>query len=361
MRIASNGNIGIGAASPTVRLHVQGPNYNASSAAFERNENATAGPGVQLMKSRGTASAKSAVLSGDTLGNVLYNGYGDATTVGLGANIYSEAAATWTATSAPADLIFSVNSGTGSVLSPTERMRIASNGWVGVGMPGTPGAPFFIKNATAPYIGFEEVDNNQKFFMGVDGGNLWIRPGPTTSTGDIITVTNSGNVYIGGNMGSRKLFVNGTSGGTAAWENLSDARLKQDVEIIPDSLQKILSLKGVTFNWRHDVRPDLKLIEKKDMGVIAQDVEKVFPEAVDKDERGFRAVAYTKLIGPMIEAFKELYKSISGVKTELQAQKREIASLKQENQELREAICEINPKVKVCQNEKTQRTPASSR
>nr|BFD60765.1 hypothetical protein CKG001_28720 [Bdellovibrio sp. CKG001] len=352
MRITSGGQLGIGTTSPSVRLHVQGSNYNASSAALERNENATAGPGIQLMKSRGTASAKAAVQSGDTLGNVLYNGYGDATTVGLGANIYSEASATWTSTSAPADLVFAVNSGTGSMLVPTERMRISALGWVGVGMAGTPGAPFYIKNATAPYIGFEEVDANQKFFMGVDGGNFWIRPGPTTGTTDIITVTNSGNVYIGGNTGSRKLFVNGTSGGTAAWENLSDARLKQDIEIIPDSLQKILSLKGVTFNWRHDVRPDLDLIDKKDMGVIAQDVEKVFPEAVDKDEKGFRAVAYTKLIGPMIEAFKELYKSISGVQAELQAQKREIASLKQENQELREAICEVNPKAKICQKKK---------
>ncbi|WP_374000654.1 tail fiber domain-containing protein [Bdellovibrio bacteriovorus] len=351
MRIASNGYLGLGSTSPSVRLHVQGPNYSASSAAFERNENATAGPGIQLMKSRGTAASKAAVLSGDTLGNLLYNGYGDATTVGLGANIYSEASANWTTTSAPADLVFTVNSGSGAVLSTTERMRIASTGWVGLGA-GAPGAPFYIKNATAPYIGFEEGDTTQKFFMGVDGGHFWIRPGPTTASGDALTISNGGNVYIGGNTGSRKFFVNGTSGGTAAWENLSDARLKQDIEIIPDSLQKILSLKGVTFNWRHDVRPDLDLIDKKDMGVIAQDVEKVFPEAVDKDEKGFRAVAYTKLIGPMIEAFKELYKSISGVKAELQAQKREIASLKQENQELREAVCEINPKAKACGKKK---------
>ncbi|WP_374027567.1 tail fiber domain-containing protein [Bdellovibrio bacteriovorus] len=350
MRITGGGYVGIGTSLPSVKLHVQGSTYSASSVALERNEDSISGPGIQLMKSRGTSSAKTAVASGDVLGNVLFNGYGDATTVGLGGQIQSIASATWTSTSVPADLAFLTHSGTGNVSIPTERMRIYSNGWVTMGASSgaTGGAPLYLKNASAPYIGFEEVDAAQKFFMGLDGGNFWIRPGPTTATPDAITVTNAGNVYIGGNTGSRKLFVNGTSGGTAAWENLSDARLKSDIEVIPDSLKKILSLRGVTFNWRHDVRPDLDLIEKKDMGVIAQDVERVFPEAVDKDEKGFRAVAYTKLIGPMIEAFKELYKSVSGVKAEVLAQKREIASLKQENQELREAICEVNPKAKVC-------------
>ncbi|MFV3408333.1 tail fiber domain-containing protein [Bdellovibrio bacteriovorus] len=349
MRITSSGAVGIGATAPTVRLHVQGNNYTNSSAAFERNEEASAGPGIQLMKSRGTTGAKTAVQSGDTLGSLLFNGYGDATTVGLGSHIQSVAAATWTSTSVPADLTFSTHTGTGSLTVPTERMRIHSTGWITMGVgTSSPGAPLNLRNASAPYIGFDEMDTTQKFFMGVDGGSFWIRPGPTTASSDALTVTSGGNVYIGGNTGSRKFFVNGTSGGTAAWENLSDARLKTDIQVVPDSLQKILSLRGVTFNWRHDVRPDLDLIEKKDMGVIAQDVERVFPEAVDKDEKGFRAVAYTKLIGPMIEAFKELYASLSGVKAEVQAQKREIASLKQENQELREAICEVNPKSKVC-------------
>ncbi|AFY02862.1 cell wall surface anchor family protein [Bdellovibrio bacteriovorus str. Tiberius] len=354
MRITSAGSVGIGSTAPTVRLHVQGNSYTNSSGAFERNEDVQAGPGVQLMKSRGTASAKTAVQSGDALGNILFNGYGDATTTGLGSQIQSIASATWTSTAVPADLAFLTHTGTGNINTPTERMRIYSNGWItmGVSSGSTGGAPLLLKNATAPYIGFDEVDSSGKFFMGLDGGNFWIRPGPTTSSSDAITVTAAGNVYIGGNSGSRKFFVNGTSGGTAAWENLSDARLKTDIQVVPDSLQKILSLRGVTFNWRHDVRPDLDLIEKKDMGVIAQDVERVFPEAVDKDEKGFRAVAYTKLIGPMIEAFKELYKSVSGVKAEVQAQKREIASLKQENQELREAICEVNPKAKVCQKKK---------
>ncbi|MFV8249095.1 tail fiber domain-containing protein [Bdellovibrio bacteriovorus] len=349
MRITSSGAVGIGATAPTVRLHVQGNNYTNSSAAFERNEEASAGPGIQLMKSRGTTGAKAAVQSGDTLGSLLFNGYGDATTVGLGSHIQSVASATWTSTSVPADMTFSTHTGTGSVTVPTERMRIHSTGWITMGVgTSTPGAPLNLRSATAPYIGFDEMDTSGKFFMGLDGGNFWIRPGPTTASSDALTVTSGGNVYIGGNTGSRKFFVNGTSGGTAAWENLSDARLKTDIQVVPDSLQKILSLRGVTFNWRHDVRPDLDLIEKKDMGVIAQDVERVFPEAVDKDEKGFRAVAYTKLIGPMIEAFKELYASLSGVKAEVQAQKREIASLKQENQELREAICEVNPKSKVC-------------
>lgn len=46
------------------------------------------------------------------------------------------------------------------------------------------------------------------------------------------------------------------------------------------------------------------------MGVIAQKVEKVFPEAVLKDEKGVRSVAYSMLIAPTIEAIKEINKSV---------------------------------------------------
>lgn len=46
------------------------------------------------------------------------------------------------------------------------------------------------------------------------------------------------------------------------------------------------------------------------MGVIAQKVEKVFPEAVSKDEKDVRSVAYSMLIAPTIEAIKEINKSV---------------------------------------------------
>jgi hypothetical protein len=48
------------------------------------------------------------------------------------------------------------------------------------------------------------------------------------------------------------------------------------------------------------------------MGLIAQEVEKVLPEVVDTDEKGYKAVEYTKIIALLIEAMKEQEKKIDG-------------------------------------------------
>lgn len=62
-------------------------------------------------------------------------------------------------------------------------------------------------------------------------------------------------------------------------------------------------LRGVTFEWREDAPDGLK---GKDLGVIAQEVEEVFPELVHTDERGHKRVNYLGLLAPLIEAVKEL-------------------------------------------------------
>jgi hypothetical protein len=71
-----------------------------------------------------------------------------------------------------------------------------------------------------------------------------------------------------------------------------------------EATEKIQELKGVTWEWREDAPDEAK--EQPGMGVIAQDVERVFPELVETDEQGRKKVAYHGLIGPLIEAVKEL-------------------------------------------------------
>ncbi|MDG0815495.1 tail fiber domain-containing protein [Bdellovibrio svalbardensis] len=242
--------------------------------------------------------------------------------------------------------------------SSSVRMTIDTNGWMTLNKGGAAAsiAPFSIYNPSAAYMAFEEADMNQKFFQGVDGGQFWIRPGPTTASANALTISAGGLIGVNGAVnGSYNFYVNGTAGGTSAYVNASDERLKKNIETIPSSLEKILQLRGVTFDWRHDVRPNLKYPEKRDMGVIAQDVEKVFPEAVDTDTEGYKSVGYTKLIGPLVESTKELAglckmneSQLAKLQSIVEKQSREIASLKQENSELREAICEVNPKSKIC-------------
>jgi hypothetical protein len=68
--------------------------------------------------------------------------------------------------------------------------------------------------------------------------------------------------------------------------------------------EMIGELKGVTWGWRAEAPEEAKA--QPGIGLIAQDVEKVFPELVSEDEQGRKRVAYYGLIGPLIEAVKEL-------------------------------------------------------
>ena len=109
-----------------------------------------------------------------------------------------------------------------------------------------------------------------------------------------------------------------------AFNVTSDMRLKKDIQIIPNALERLTSLEGVTYNWNHDFHPELNLGDKHQMGVLAQHVEKVFPEAVSTNSTGIKSVAYTMLIAPIIESLKE-------IKMWLIKQDGELASIKADN------------------------------
>ncbi len=88
--------------------------------------------------------------------------------------------------------------------------------------------------------------------------------------------------------------------------NTSDIRLKENVAKIQNASEKIKYISGVTFDWKAN--------KEKSMGVIAQEVEKVFPELVigNKDNK---AVNYNGLIGVLIEAIKDLKNEIEELKS----------------------------------------------
>jgi trimeric autotransporter adhesin len=71
-----------------------------------------------------------------------------------------------------------------------------------------------------------------------------------------------------------------------------------------EATRKLEQVRGVTWEWREDAPDNAK--EQPGIGVIAQEVEQVFPELVVTDEQGRKKVNYVGLIGPLIEAVKEL-------------------------------------------------------
>ena len=81
--------------------------------------------------------------------------------------------------------------------------------------------------------------------------------------------------------------------------------------------EKIAQLRGVTWEWREDAPEDAK--EQPGIGVIAQEVEKVFPELVTTDEQGRKKVEYEGLIAPLIEAVKELDDRVRTLEAEVAA------------------------------------------
>ena len=82
-------------------------------------------------------------------------------------------------------------------------------------------------------------------------------------------------------------------------------------------MEKIQKIKGVYFKWK-DITKD----EDIHVGVIAQDVEKVFPELVVADSEGMKAVAYANLVAPLIEAVKEQQTQIKELQQEIEKLKK---------------------------------------
>jgi len=86
----------------------------------------------------------------------------------------------------------------------------------------------------------------------------------------------------------------------------SDVRLKRNIEAFPAVLDKIVQLRPVWYNWRTEEYPQFRFPSGRASGLVAQDVEQVFPEMVTIDEAGFRRVNYGELPYLMLQAIREL-------------------------------------------------------
>jgi hypothetical protein len=129
----------------------------------------------------------------------------------------------------------------------------------------------------------------------------------TTTVNGVLSSTERGMFGNGGTKNSNThTFVTGDleASGQIFAENqvvTSDARLKTNIETIEYPLQKIEQLRGVTFNWIKNSIPDI--------GVIAQEVEQVIPEAIETivaEGEETKYVAYNKIIPLLIESVKAL-------------------------------------------------------
>ena len=139
--------------------------------------------------------------------------------------------------------------------------------------------------------------------------------GTTASTGNvgIGTTSPSGTLDVNGNLYVRNL-GNGAGTYPACYDtstkqvlyngtcNSSDSRLKENVHTLPGELSNLVLLRPVRFMWKDTVARDHRV----HLGLIAQEVEKIYPEVVDTDPKGFKSLQYEKLVAPLIRSVQEL-------------------------------------------------------
>lgn len=162
------------------------------------------------------------------------------------------------------------------------------------------------------------------------GGRAVFMHDNATTTGIFNDVDNEW-LFLATHNGTSRMYYNGSSkiqttstGATITGDlnSTSDIRYKKNVETIDNALEKVQSLRGVTFDWDNDAFEEKENTKKPNFteratGVIAQDVEKVLPEAVRENEDGFKNVAYGNMVGLLIEAIKEQQQQIDELKKQL--------------------------------------------
>jgi hypothetical protein len=127
------------------------------------------------------------------------------------------------------------------------------------------------------------------------------------SAGRALIVTGNQRVGIGGVViPSFDLHVNSSAGkpGGGSWSDTSDARLKKNIQPLEHSLDRLLNLRGVTYEWLEPAKHgDLR---GPQIGMIAQDVEPHFPQWVGEDNDGYKTLGFTGFEALTVEALRDL-------------------------------------------------------
>jgi hypothetical protein len=188
-----------------------------------------------------------------------------------------------------------------------------------------------ITGGTTNQIPYQTTASQTSFFGPGTGGDVLVSNGTqaggpafqntlTLASVTSATSTQTGAFQVRGGAGiGGDLFVGGNIYGlqeiTAYYGAPSDIRLKTNVEVIDQGLAKVVSLDGVTYNWNEQaIGKDTAV---REVGVIAQQLQKVLPEAVVEKDDGTLTVKYERIIPLLIEAIKELSNEVEDLKKKI--------------------------------------------
>lgn len=283
MVITQDGNIGIGTASPSAHVEIIDATSGANSLTVSKDFTGIGNTNSAFIGGTDFAYANTGIYVNqkDALGfpsatsyifNVVNNGSSSFVVNGLGG----------------------VGIGT---LSPAEKLTIRVAADQNLGLTSVAGIPMLLAHNNAWNAWLDLSINNSLLVQA--GGNVGIG---NTNPGYKLHV--SGDIYATGQMYCFGVGI------------CSDLRFKKDIEPIGGSLDKILKLNGVYYNWNRKLFPEKGFSEEKQIGFIAQNIEMYFPELVSKDKDGYRAVDYARLTPVLVEAIKEQQKSIEQLKND---------------------------------------------
>ena len=239
-------------------------------------------------------------------------------------------------------MIFKVNTN-------TEALRIISSGNVGIGAT-APISQLHIKKASSPgpiiqlenaaggsgadtLIRFGDSSENYSYSVGSDDSANSFRisyngssyNGAVPGTNDFLIFSTSGNAEIPngdlkvtlGSIAVGNISNSATDGRIDASNDVvafstSDIRLKDNIKSIDKALDKVNSIQGIEFDWIE--KEEVHGNSGHDIGVIAQEIEKILPDVVTTRDNGYKAVKYEKIVPLLIEAIKDLSKQVDGLK-----------------------------------------------
>jgi hypothetical protein len=138
----------------------------------------------------------------------------------------------------------------------------------------------------------------------------WVNGTPAGFSSASFATTGS-NTFIGNQIITGS--ISATSDVTAF--STSDKQLKDNITLIPNSLEKITKIGGYTFDWND--KQDIYEVGSHDIGVIAQEIEEILPEVVTTRDNGYKAVKYEKIVPLLIEAIKELKAEVDDLKSRI--------------------------------------------
>jgi len=165
-------------------------------------------------------------------------------------------------------------------------------------------------NSTVELHESNATDFARLSFSNDSGSELWTIAGRARATGSQ-EIANLNFFYSDSTGNVLRLIGNGDAILSGSLNELSDIQLKKDITPLDPVLSDLTTLSGYSYKWKNKANTHTQI------GLIAQEVQAVYPELVLEDEEGTLSVSYTKMVPILLEAIKEQQQQINELTKEI--------------------------------------------